>query len=181
MSLQGKHNILNACAAAAIAGTLGVPVEQIRAGLEAVRPVHGRLEPVHSASGAILFDDSYNANPVSVQAAAEFLAAQDGTSWLVLGDMAELGGDAELLHAHTGWVIREAGVENLLGFGPLAKHAVDAFGPGGQWFAGMDDLIGALRNSVGKGDVVLVKGSRSTGMERAVEALLNGVCEEGAA
>ena len=181
LSLQGKHNILNACAAAAIAGTLGVPVEQIRAGLEAVRPVHGRLEPVHSASGAILFDDSYNANPVSVQAAAEFLAAQDGTSWLVLGDMAELGGDAELLHAHTGWVIREAGVENLLGFGPLAKHAVDAFGSGGQWFAGMDDLIGALRNSVGKGDVVLVKGSRSTGMERAVEALLNGVCAEGAA
>jgi len=181
LSLQGKHNVLNACAAAAITGTLGVPVEQIRAGLEAVRPVHSRLEPVHSSSGAILFDDSYNANPVSVQAAAEFLAAQGGTSWFVLGDMAELGGDAELLHAHTGWVIREAGVENLIGFGPLTKNAVESFGAGGQWFATMEKLIAELCRSIGKGDVVLVKGSRSTGMERVVEALLDGVGREGAA
>ena len=172
LSLGGKHNVLNACAAAAIANTLGIDMDQIAKGLEAVVPVGGRLQPVKSASGAVLYDDSYNANPVSVQAAAEFLAAQEGRHWLVLGDMAELGGDAELLHAHTGWVIREAGVENLLATGPLSRKAVDSFGQDGAWFKSMDDLIEVLLESIAEGDTVLVKGSRSMGMERVVNALM---------
>ena len=172
LSLGGKHNVLNACAAAAIANTLGIDMDQIAKGLEAVVPVGGRLQPVKSASGAVLYDDSYNANPVSVQAAAEFLAAQEGRHWLVLGDMAELGGDAELLHAHTGWVIREAGVENLLATGPLSRKAVDSFGQDGAWFKSMDDLIEVLLESISEGDTVLVKGSRSMGMERVVNALM---------
>ena len=171
LSLAGKHNVLNACAAAAIADSLGIDSEQIRRGLEAVVPVGGRLQSVQSTSGATLFDDSYNANPVSVQAAAEFLSTQEGTSWLVLGDMAELGGDAELLHAHTGWVIREAGVENLLATGPLARHAIESFGENGQWFETVEDLNNYLQENIGTGDVVLVKGSRSMGMERVVQAL----------
>jgi UDP-N-acetylmuramoyl-tripeptide--D-alanyl-D-alanine ligase len=171
LSLAGRHNVLNACAAAAIASTLGIDIEQIRQGLEAVVPVGGRLQPVRSATGAVLFDDSYNANPVSVRAAAEFLAAQEGHSWLVLGDMAELGSDAELLHAHTGWVIREAGVDRLLATGPLSKKAVESFGEEGQWFESIDELADSVIGSIGDGDVVLVKGSRSMGMERVVEAL----------
>jgi len=173
LHLVGRHNVLNACAAAAMAGSLGIPAEQIRRGLEAVIPVGGRLQAVQSASGAVLYDDSYNANPVSVQAAAEFLAAQGGESWFVLGDMAELGGDAELLHAHTGWIIREAGVENLLATGPLSKKAVESFGEGGRWFESIDALNEALRDSISSGDIVLVKGSRSMGMERVVQALVN--------
>jgi UDP-N-acetylmuramoyl-tripeptide--D-alanyl-D-alanine ligase len=169
--LAGKHNVLNACAAAAMASALGLSPEQIRRGLEAVAPVGGRLQPVESQSGAILFDDSYNANPVSVQAAAEFLAAQEGRNWLVLGDMAELGDDAELLHAHTGWVVREAGIDNLLATGPLMRHAVESFGEGGRWFESIDELSSALSGSIARGDVVLVKGSRSMGMERVVHAL----------
>jgi UDP-N-acetylmuramoyl-tripeptide--D-alanyl-D-alanine ligase len=169
--LPGKHNVLNACAAAAIARSLGVSEQDIRDGLEAVHPFHGRLQPVRSGNGAVLFDDSYNANPVSVQAAAEFLASQAGESWLVLGDMAELGGDGELLHAHTGWVVREAGVSHLLATGPLSKHTVEAFGDKGRWFESIDGLIDDLQRSTGEGDVVLVKGSRSTGMERVVDAL----------
>ncbi len=171
LSLAGKHNVLNACAAAAIASSLGISADQIRCGLEAVSPVGGRLQPVRSSSGAILFDDSYNANPVSVQAAAEFLSSQEGVSWLVLGDMAELGGDAELLHAHTGWVIREAGVDNLLATGPLSLKTVKSFGDGGCWFESIDALTARLIASISKGDVVLVKGSRSMGMERVVDAL----------
>lgn len=171
LSLAGKHNVLNACAAAAIASSLGIADKQIKSGLEAVAPVGGRLQSVQSASGAVLFDDSYNANPVSVQAAAEFLAAQDGDSWLVLGDMAELGGDAELLHAHTGWVIREAGVKNLLATGPLSRKTVESFGDGGRWFESIDALSDELRSRISAGDVVLVKGSRSMGMERVVQAL----------
>jgi UDP-N-acetylmuramoyl-tripeptide--D-alanyl-D-alanine ligase len=174
LSLAGKHNVQNACAAAAIASALGIEIEQIRRGLEAVVPVGGRLQSVTSGTGAVLFDDSYNANPVSVQAAAEFLAAQNGRSWLVLGDMAELGGDAELLHAHTGWIIREAGVDCLLATGPLSRKAVESFGKGGRWFETIDELAETLLASVGEGDVVLVKGSRSMGMERVVDALTNG-------
>jgi UDP-N-acetylmuramoyl-tripeptide--D-alanyl-D-alanine ligase len=173
LSLAGRHNVQNACAAAAIAGALGIDAAQIRRGLEAVVPVGGRLQSVTSLSGAVLFDDSYNANPVSVQAAAEFLAAQGGRSWLVLGDMAELGGDAELLHAHTGWVIREAGVDRLLATGPLSRKAVASFGEAGHWFETVDELVDSLLASVGEGDVVLVKGSRSMGMERVVKALTN--------
>lgn len=173
LALAGKHNVLNACAAAAIASTLGIGETQIRKGLESVAPVGGRLQSVESASGAVLFDDSYNANPVSVQAAAEFLAAQDGESWLVLGDMAELGGDAELLHAHTGWVIREAGVTNLLATGPLSQKTVESFGEGGRWFESIDGLNNELQRRISEGDVVLVKGSRSMGMERVVQALMD--------
>ena len=175
LHLAGKHNVLNACAAAAICSALAIPADQIRHGLESVVPVEGRLQAVQSTSGAVLYDDSYNANPVSVQAAAEFLAAQDGDSWFVLGDMAELGGDAKLLHAHTGWVIREAGVANLLATGPLSRNAVESFGEGGQWFESIAALNNALQTDIGEGDVVLVKGSRSMGMERVVEALINGV------
>ena len=171
LSLAGKHNVLNACAAAAIASALGISPGQIRQGIEAVLPVGGRLQHVTSASGAVLYDDSYNANPVSVQAAAEFLAAQEGTSWLVLGDMAELGGDAELLHAHTGWVIREAGIDHLLATGPLSKKTVESYGENGRWFESIDELGAALRDSIAEGDVVLVKGSRSMGMERIVNIL----------
>jgi UDP-N-acetylmuramoyl-tripeptide--D-alanyl-D-alanine ligase len=171
LSLAGRHNVQNACAAAAIASVLGIDIEQIRRGLESVVPVSGRLQPVRSATGAVLFDDSYNANPVSVRAAAEFLAAQQGRSWLVLGDMAELGSDAGLLHAHTGWVIREAGVDRLLATGPLSKNAVESFGDDGRWFDSIDALADFVIDSVGDGDVVLVKGSRSMGMERVVEAL----------
>jgi len=175
LSLAGKHNVLNACAAAAIAVALGIPSTQIAQGLAAAHPVGGRLQAVKSTSGAVLFDDTYNANPVSVQAAAEFLATQAGNRWLVLGDMAELGGDAELLHAHTGRVIREAGIKNLLATGPLSRSAVEAFGSGGQWFETVAELADELQTSIGDGDVVLVKGSRSMGMERVVRALTSSM------
>jgi UDP-N-acetylmuramoyl-tripeptide--D-alanyl-D-alanine ligase len=171
LSLAGRHNVLNACAAAAIASTVGIGPGQIRQGIEAVLPVGGRLQHVTSSSGAVLYDDSYNANPVSVQAAAEFLAAQEGTSWLVLGDMAELGGDAELLHAHAGWVVREAGIDHLLATGPLSRKTVESYGENGQWFEDIDELGAVLRDSIAEGDVVLVKGSRSMGMERIVNVL----------
>ena len=173
LPLAGKHNVLNACAAAAIAIALGIDTRQIKRGLETVRPIGGRLQNVKSRNGAVLFDDSYNANPISVQAAAQFLAAQKGERWFVLGDMAELGGDAELLHAHTGWVIREAGIDHLFATGPLARKTVESFGDGGRWFETVEGLTDELKMLVSPGDTVLVKGSRSMGMERVVKALTN--------
>lgn len=181
LPLFGVHNVLHACAAAAVLTALGIGDEQIRQGLETVQPVSGRLKPVRSASGATLYDDSYNANPVSVIAAAKFLAAQPGTSWLVLGDMAELGDDAEQLHAAVGTELKSVGIEHLAATGKLCRHTVDAFGDNGHWFATQDELIEKLRASLEGNNKVLVKGSRSMGMERVVAALRNGSDQAGGA
>ena len=174
LPLFGAHNVIHACAAAAIASSLNIDPQQIKNGLETVQPVAGRLQPVRSVSGDTLYDDSYNANPVSVVAAAKFLAAQPGDSWLVLGDMAELGDDAAELHASVGNDLKSVGIRHLLATGELCRHTVEAFGEGGLWFASRRELIDMLQASLEGNSKVLVKGSRSMGMERVVAALQNG-------
>ncbi len=174
LPLFGAHNVLHACAAAAIAASLGIDEQQIKKGLETVEPVAGRLQAVKSVSGDTLYDDSYNANPVSVVAAAKFLAAQPGDSWLVLGEMAELGDDAPELHASVGSDLKSVGIDHLAATGELCRHTVAAFGDNAQWFATRDELIKMLQASLDGSSNVLVKGSRSMGMERVVEALQNG-------
>lgn len=171
LSLPGQHNIRNACAAAAIAVALGVAPEQIRSGLESVKPVAGRLQPKRGLYGATLFDDSYNANPLSVIAAAEFLAGLEGQSWLVLGDMAELGANTDRLHQDVGAAVKKAGVKQLFATGELSRNATDAFGDHASWFDSVDTLIDALRVSITSDVNVLVKGSRFMRMERVVAAL----------
>ncbi len=171
LSLPGRHNVHNACAAAAIATALGVAPEQIQSGLESVQPVAGRLQPKRGLNGATLFDDSYNANPLSVAAAAEFLAALDGQSWLGLGDMGELGADAARLHREVGIVVKNAGVDRLFGTGELSRYVTEAFGDKASWFNSIDALIDALRVAVTSDVNLLVKGSRFMRMERVVEAL----------
>ncbi len=171
LPLPGLHNVRNACAAAAIANAVGVSPEQIRVALEAAQPVAGRLKPIAGVNGATFYDDSYNANPYSVTAAADFLASLPGEAWLVLGDMGELGDDAAAMHREVGTAAREAGVERLFATGELSRNAVEAFGDGARWFDSVDALIAALRVRVGPSSNVLVKGSRHMRMERAVEAL----------
>ena len=173
LPLFGAHNVLHACAAAAIASSLGIDETQIKKGLETVEPVAGRLQPVTSVSGDTLYDDSYNANPVSVVAAAKFLAAQPGVSWLVLGDMAELGDDAADLHASVGRDLKSVGIDHLAATGDLCRHTVAAFGEDGLWFANQDEMIEMLRASLDGNNNILVKGSRSMGMEYVVTALQN--------
>ncbi len=174
LPLFGAHNVLHACAAAAIASSLDIDEQQIKKGLEMAQPVAGRLQPVHSYSGDTLYDDSYNANPVSVVAAAKFLAAQPGDSWMLLGDMAELGDAAEALHASVGRDLKNAGIRRLAATGELCRHTVDAFGDGGLWFESRDELIKHLRASLDGNSNILVKGSRSMGMESVVDALCEG-------
>ena len=171
LALPGRHNVRNACAAAAIATALGVAPEQIQTGLEAVKPVAGRLQPRVGVSGAKLYDDSYNANPLSVEAAAQFLAGLDGEGWLVLGDMKELGEDEARLHSEVGEAVKRAGVDRLFATGELARNATQAFGANASWFESVDTLIDALRVSVTADVNLLVKGSRSMRMERVVRAL----------
>ncbi len=171
LPLAGAHNVYNACAAAAIAMSLQVEPVRIKAGLESVAPVKGRLSPLPGRNGATLYDDSYNANPLSVVAAAEFLATLNGTKLLVLGDMAELGDDAQKLHREVGDALRRAGIDRLVATGELSKATVEAFGRRGSWYAGVEELSDALLTELGDSVNVLVKGSRSMRMERVVDAL----------
>jgi UDP-N-acetylmuramoyl-tripeptide--D-alanyl-D-alanine ligase len=147
LPLVGVHNVRNACAAAAVAYALGISVGKIRSALDGVSPVGGRLEPVRGMHGATLFDDSYNANPLSVVAAAEFLSALPGESWLVLGDMKELGDDAAKMHREVGEAVRTSGVNRLFAFGDLARSAVEGFGENARWYASlhMERVVDALR------------------------------------
>jgi UDP-N-acetylmuramoyl-tripeptide--D-alanyl-D-alanine ligase len=179
LPLAGQHNVRNACAAAAIATALGVDPAAIVAGLQAVRPVSGRLEPVPGRHGATLYDDSYNANPGSVIAAAEFLVSLGGRSCFVLGDMYELGPDAEELHRGVGAALRECGIDRLLALGELSKAAARAFGAGGEWFGSVEELVASLDRELSADVNVLVKGSRGMRMERVVAGLRAPAPESG--
>jgi UDP-N-acetylmuramoyl-tripeptide--D-alanyl-D-alanine ligase len=171
LPLPGRHNIANALAAAAVALALDVPLDTIVAGLEHASGVAGRLRRQTMSSGWTLIDDSYNANPSSMAAAIDTLLLADGERWLVLGDMAELGADAQALHAGIGKRARERGVDRLFAVGPLGAMTVEAFGAGGEHFDDKAALIAALKSRVHAGVTCLVKGSRSAGMEQVVAAL----------
>ncbi len=171
LPLSGVHNVRNACAAAAVAVAVGIDIADIRAALESVQPVEGRLRRLAGINGATIYDDSYNANPLSVVAAAEFLASLPGDPVVVLGDMGELGEDAARLHAETGAQIRQAGISRLLATGDLCQNTVDSFGAGASWHADIDELAAGLKPELREGMNVLVKGSRFMRMERVVEAL----------
>jgi UDP-N-acetylmuramoyl-tripeptide--D-alanyl-D-alanine ligase len=177
LHVGGRHNVANAVGAAAAAAAAGATLEHIVTGLQAMRPVPGRLQPKQAACGAWILDDSYNANPSSVRAGIEVLAQLDGRRWLVLGDMAELGEFAADAHAQIGAFARERGLERLLATGSLAALAVERFGTGGQWFADTDGLTHELLRTLGAdsaagGVRLLVKGSRINRLERVVAALV---------
>ncbi len=173
LPLAGLHNVKNACAAAAVLHGLGLDSKQIRQGLESVQAVSGRLHPVEGITGLTVYDDSYNANPQSVIAAAEFLVAQSGQKWLVLGDMGELGEDEVLLHKAVGRAARRLGIDRLLATGVLSQNTVKTFGSGGQWYQDIDGLIEEIQRSATEDTNILIKGSRFMQMERVVEALIN--------
>ena len=188
LALPGRHNVANAMAAAALALACDAPLAAIAEGLTLARPVQGRLVR-HRLPGAWLVDDSYNANPGSLAAAIDTLAAASGGGWLVLGDMRELGDDAEALHAAAGRRAREAGVARLFALGTLAAKAAEAFGEGGEVFASHAGLATAVADALASISpagrpaaeagapvpTVLVKGSRGSAMDRVVRALLEGV------
>ncbi len=173
LPLAGLHNVKNACAAAAVLHGLGIDSKQIRQGLESVQALSGRLHPVEGITGLTVYDDSYNANPQSVIAAAEFLVAQSGQKWLVLGDMGELGEDEVLLHKAVGRAARRLGIDRLLATGVLSQNTVKTFGSGGQWYEDIDGLIEEIQRSATEDTNILIKGSRFMQMERVVEALIN--------
>ncbi|RYD15570.1 MAG: UDP-N-acetylmuramoyl-tripeptide--D-alanyl-D-alanine ligase [Lysobacteraceae bacterium] len=181
LPLPGRHNVMNALAASAIAIALGVPLATIKAGLEAAPVVAGRLARTQLAGGALLIDDSYNANPGSFAAAIATLAAEPGERLLVMGDMAELGSDTRRLHADVGALARRSGIQRLFATGANSRAAVDAFGAGARHFEDQAALVDAARAELRAGIVLLVKGSRSAAMDRVVAALGGGAAGNGGA
>ena len=180
LAIPGLHNVRNALAASACAHAAGVPVPTIASGLAAFRPYTGRLQVKRAATGATLIDDSYNANPDSVRAAIDVLAAAGGRSLLVLGDMGEVGDMGPDFHLEVGRYARERGIGTLYALGEMTAHSVAGFGHGARHFASMEDLIAAARPAAGTGVTVLVKGSRFMRMERVVAALAAELAREGA-
>lgn len=171
LALPGTHNVRNALTAVACAVALGIDPVAIAAGLALMRSVAGRLEQKCGRNGAVLLDDTYNANPGSLAAAVQALLQYPGEHWLVLGDMGELGPDAAELHHRAGVAARAAGVEHLVTIGELARHATAGFGPGARHFANIESAIESLSQALRPHAVILIKASRAMRLERIVAAL----------
>lgn len=172
LAFLGRHNVGNALAAAACCIATGVSFEQVVSGLHAAKPYKGRLQSKRGAGGCLVIDDSYNANPASVRMAIDTLLAFDGIKTLVLGDMGELGADARALHADIGVYAKNAGVENLLVTGELSGIAAESFGAGAHSFDNWQSLADYCLSQAKINSVFLVKGSRSAGMDRVADALV---------
>ena len=178
LGAAGEHNVRNALAAIACTRAIGVPVAAIVAGLQAFAPVAGRLQRKLAASGALVIDDTYNANPDSVRAAIAVLAQSPSPRVLVLGDMGEVGDDGIAFHEEIGAWAGSCGIDHLLTLGELAAASSRAFntyamhGVHGVHYNDIEQLQNALTLLATPGTAVLVKGSRFMKMERVVHHLL---------
>jgi len=179
LPVLGTHQVLNALAAAAVGVAMHVPAADIVAGLQSYHGMYGRMMVRRGAGGVTLIDDTYNANPQSMQAALQCLrhTRVAGRRLAVLGDMLELGERGPALHEEVGVLVAQSGVQELITFGPLAQY----IGQGAQG-TGMstacihtttqpEDAVALLRSLRRAGDVMLLKGSRGMAMERLVQAL----------
>jgi UDP-N-acetylmuramoyl-tripeptide--D-alanyl-D-alanine ligase len=171
---RGAHNVRNALAAAAAAIALDVPIQTVAAGLAQYAGVKGRLQMKEGLGGAVLVDDTYNANPESVRAAIDVLAQSSGRKLLVFGDMGELGHEAPRLHAELGTYAKNAGIDQLVTLGEHSARTAEAFGVGARHYKRIEELVSDTAPLLAPNVTVLVKGSRFMKMERVVAALESG-------
>ena len=173
----GLHNVLNALAATAAAQAMGAPLAAIATGLENYAGVKGRLQPLAGLNGALVIDDSYNANPMSMKAAIDVLMAKPGKKILVLGDMGELGENAAELHAEIGAYAQATGVDALLTLGNLSESMTKVFDAEkdtrAKHYLSVSTLITDLIKQMQPDTTILVKGSRFMAMERVVNEITN--------
>ena len=183
LAFAGRHNMTNALAAAAVGVALGFTLDEIARGLAAARPVAGRCV-WREAGGVRILDDTYNANPASLRAALEAVAARRGNGRLVvvLGDMLELGAVAEEAHRDAGRAVVAAGADEFVGVGRHALLAVEAARGAGlaetHHTTTFEDTVAHLLKRLVPGDTVLVKGSRGMRLERVVDALVGRLARE---
>ncbi len=184
LPLLGRHNAQNAAGAAAAALAAGATHAEVAAGLATAAPVPGRLVMRAGINGSQLLDDTYNANPSSVSAGLQVLASRAGDSWLVFGEMGELGEHAPAAHEAVGHEARAAGVTRLFAIGQPARLTAAAFGAGAEFYNDAASLAAslvlALRNrSPGTALTVYLKGSRVNRLEQVVAMVLDEPSQEG--
>lgn len=175
LSVVGEHNVANALCAVACALSVGVSLPDIINGLEMYAGVNSRLQVLAGCWGGVLIDDCYNANPASVEAAIDVLEKYLTTSYLVLGDMAELGTESYEHHKKIGIYARKAGINYLLTIGEDSQYASQSFGDGALHFSDRELLLDYLNRQLLVGDVLLVKGSRSAALEEIVRPLIKEI------
>jgi UDP-N-acetylmuramoyl-tripeptide--D-alanyl-D-alanine ligase len=180
LPMAGSHNVRNALAAAAASLAAGASLTAVRDGLAQMFNVAGRLRAEPGPAGSTIFDDSYNANPGSVAAAIHFLASLNGQRWLVLGGMAELGPDEAALHRGVGELAARSGIDRFYCVGELTRPAAEGFGPAACWYADVAELAEVLRPQMTADVQLLVKGSRSAGLERLVQSVTGRTDKAGA-
>jgi len=180
LPMAGSHNVRNALAAAAASLAAGASLEAVRDGLAQMVNVAGRLRAEPGPAGSTIFDDSYNANPGSVAAAIQFLAGLEGQRWLVLGGMAELGPEEAALHREIGALAARSGIDRFYCVGELTRPAAEGFGPAARWYADVAQLAEELRPQMTADVRLLVKGSRSAGLERLVQSVTGRTDRAGA-
>lgn len=175
LPVPGLHNIYNALAAAAMAFTCGVALNEIVQGLSQFRAFPGRLQEKTASQGAVLIDDTYNANPSSMQAAIDVLAACSGPRLLILGEMGEVGVEAEKMHRALGSYAANKQIDSILALGKNMQFAVDAFNEKhegrAEHFSTIEALIQRAQECMTDYQTILAKGSRAMRMERVVKAL----------
>ncbi len=171
LQVPGKHNVMNALAAAAVAVGLNINKQVIVSGLASFTGVKGRMQKKNGLCQSTIIDDSYNANPASVQAALDVLTATPGKRILVLGDMGELGESAADFHRNIGKQASLAGLDQLFTFGELSTNASAGFGVAAKHFQSMGDLIAEIKCNLASDTTVLIKGSRFMQMEQVVRQL----------
>jgi len=173
LALAGEHNIKNALAASAACIALGASVAQIKQGLEQLNPVKGRMQLQATKKGYRVVNDSYNANPASLQVALDAVHASAPKFWVALGEFGELGAESPEIHKEMGLQIKQAGVTRLFATGELTKYTVDSFGDGASYYVQQDEMIAAIQKEIESDVVLLVKGSRSQKMEVVVNSLID--------
>lgn len=171
LNTPGRHNARNAVAAAAACLAAELPLAAVARGLSAFSGVKGRLQRRAGEKGAVVLDDTYNANPDSVRAGIDVLAATVGRKILVLGDMGEIGEASAQYHDEVGGYAKSQGIDRLFALGDAVQLAARNFGEGGRHFRDLEVLLAALRPELGPKTTVLVKGSRFMKMERITDAI----------
>jgi len=171
LAVLGEHNARNALAAVSLALLAGLELATAVAALSGFAGVKGRLQMLAGPARSRIIDDSYNANPNSLEAGIKALCALPGTPWLALGDMAELGADAPAMHLEAARSARRHGVQKYFGIGEMSCMASAEFGAEGSCHKDIEDMAQSIRAQIHEGINLLVKGSRSAGMERLVRLL----------
>lgn len=176
--IPGYHMVLNALAAVSVGRALGLNISQMQAGIEKLEPLGGRFHIIETGSMTII-DDCYNANPVSMKASLDILKDADHRKVAILGDMFELGEEAEAYHEMIGVYAAEKQIDLLICVGEISRHMAEAARRAGgcsdvRQFITLDELLTELPGILQQDDTILVKASHGMNFAKVVEQLEKG-------